>query len=55
MKLDNLDNETFFCDRDLQIGINVRKFYKSLKAVVQNDVLGLTITKDSWISGDRSV
>lgn len=48
VSLDKLNTATFFVAKDMNIGINVTEFYKTLKAVIQNDVVGICIQKDKW-------
>lgn len=55
VKLDRLDAATYFCDERLEIGLNIGMFHNALSAVVQNDVLGLCVTRASWMSGDRTI
>ena len=55
VKLDHLDKGTYHCERRLEVGLNISTFHKTLNAVVQNDVLGMCITKKSWDDGDRTL
>ena len=55
VKLDRLDAGTYYCEQRLEVGLNIAMFHKTLNAVVQNDVLGLCVTRESWMSGDRTI
>ena len=55
VKLDRLDSGTYYCQRRLEVGLDVAMFHKTLNAVVQNDVLGLCITRESWENGNRTI
>lgn len=54
-KLDHLGAGTYHCEKRLEVGLDIKHFYHTLNAVVQNDVLGLCITKRSWNRGDRTL
>ena len=55
VKLDHLDKGTYHCTQRLEVGLNISTFHKTLNAVVQNDVLGMCITKKSWLEGDQTL
>ena len=55
VKLDRLDAGTYHCSQRLEVGLNIPAFHKTLDAVVQNDVLGMCVTKKSWLEGDQTI
>jgi len=46
VNLNKMDSATFYVAKKLNIGINVTEFYKTLKAVIQNDVVGKVATEN---------
>lgn len=39
VNLNRMDPSTFFVEKEMKVGINLSEFYKTLKAVIQNDVV----------------
>lgn len=48
VNLNKMDPSTFYVEKEIQIGLNLNEFYKTLKAVIQNDVVGMCIHKGKW-------
>lgn len=49
--LDNIGpsgNGSFHCTEEIEIGVNLNKVASALGSAVQNDVLGMCITRESW-------
>lgn len=50
VNLNKMDSSTFYVAQEMKVGINLSEFYKTLKAVIQNDVVGMCIEKKKWDS-----
>ena len=48
VKLNKMDPSTFFISKEMKVGINTKDFYKTLKDVIPNDVVGMCIEKRKW-------
>lgn len=48
VNLNEMDSNTCSITRKMRVGINTKEFFKMLKGVTQNDVVGMCIEKHKW-------